>query len=266
MTVSQLKHWSESDQAAIRQQMDRILHSGPFHQSHRRQRFLEYLVNETLAGRSERLKGYSIALEVFGRPETFDPIVHPLVRIEAARLREKLREYYEAEGQSDAIHIDLPKGTYAPLIEFREGEQQIKSVSRAPHALATQPSPVLALILMLGAVGAWLTRDLLGPASRRRGRTSGPRHCPRGPTIAVLPFANLSGDPAGDRLAVALTENVITNLSLSRDLFVIARNSTLTYKHRRSIPAKVGRELGVMYILEGSIQPLRRTVCASRRS
>ena len=53
--------------------MDRILHSGPFQQSHRRQRFLEYLVNETLAGRGERLKGYNIALEVFGRPETFDP-------------------------------------------------------------------------------------------------------------------------------------------------------------------------------------------------
>ena len=44
-------------------------------------------------------------------PETFDPITDPLVRIEAARLREKLREYYGTEGQSDAIHIDLPKGT-----------------------------------------------------------------------------------------------------------------------------------------------------------
>ena len=73
VTVVQLKHWSESDQEAIRQQLDRILKSGPFHQSHRRQRFLEYLVNETLAGRSERLKGYNVALEVFDRPETFDP-------------------------------------------------------------------------------------------------------------------------------------------------------------------------------------------------
>ena len=77
MAVIQLKHWSESDQEAIRQQLDRILKSGPFHQSHRRQRFLEYLVNETLAGRSERLKGYNVALEVFDRPETFDPIVDP---------------------------------------------------------------------------------------------------------------------------------------------------------------------------------------------
>ena len=68
------QRWSESDQKAIREQLDRILNSGPFHQSQRRQRFLEYLVNETLAGRGERLKGYNVALEVFDRPETFDPI------------------------------------------------------------------------------------------------------------------------------------------------------------------------------------------------
>ena len=57
-------------------------------------RFLEFLVKEALAGRGERLKGYNIALEVFDRPESFDPTVDPLVRVEAARLREKLREYY----------------------------------------------------------------------------------------------------------------------------------------------------------------------------
>jgi adenylate cyclase len=96
VTKIQLKHWSEPDQAAIREQLERILLSGPFHQSHRRQRFLEYVVNETLAGRGERLKGYNVALEVFDRPQTFDPILDPIVRIEATRLREKLREYYGA--------------------------------------------------------------------------------------------------------------------------------------------------------------------------
>src|SRR5262245_12086354 len=115
-----LSCWSESDQKAIREQLVRILNSDPFHQSQRRQRFLEYLVNETLAGRGERLKGYNIALEIFDRPETFDPTVDPVVRIEAARLREKLREYYGTDGQDDLIHIDLPKGTYTPHIEFRQ--------------------------------------------------------------------------------------------------------------------------------------------------
>src|SRR5215468_4803125 len=118
VTAISINCWSESDQKAIREQLDRIVNSGPFHQSQGRQRFLEYLVNETLAGRGERLKGYNVALEVFDRPETFDPTTDPLVRIEAARLREKLREYYGTEGQSDAIHIDLPKGTYTPQINF----------------------------------------------------------------------------------------------------------------------------------------------------
>ena len=97
MTAISLNCWSESDQKAIREQLVRILNSGPFHQSQRRQRFLEYLVNETLAGRGERLKGYNVALEVFDRPETFDPTVDPLVRIEAARadrpLTDKHRRY-----------------------------------------------------------------------------------------------------------------------------------------------------------------------------
>ena len=115
-----LNCWSESEQKAIREQLDRIVKSGPFQQSRRRQRFLEYLVNETLAGRGDRLKGYNVALEVFDRPETFDPMVDPLVRIEAARLREKLREYYETDGQSDPIRIELPKGSYTPQIEFRQ--------------------------------------------------------------------------------------------------------------------------------------------------
>ena len=112
--------WSDSDQKAIREQLDRILKSGPFLQSRRRQRFLEFIVNEALAGRSERLKAYNVALEVFDRPETFDPVVDPLVRIEAARLRDKLREYYEADGQRDSIRIELPKGSYSPHIEFRQ--------------------------------------------------------------------------------------------------------------------------------------------------
>ena len=187
MTAISLSWWSEPHQKAIREQLVRILNSGPFHQSQRRQRFLEYLVNETLAGRGERLKAYNVALEVFERPETFDPTVDPLVRIEAARLREKLREYYGTEGQSDAIHIDLPKGTYAPLIEFRGGEQPVKSVSKRRMRWQTTV-PVLALILMLGAVGAWLTRDLWGPAPE--GAAEHPvLGMPEGPAIAVLPFA-----------------------------------------------------------------------------
>ncbi len=122
MTIMPRESWDESDQAAIREQLGRILKSPPFHGSQRRQRFLQYIVTETLAGRGDRLKGYNVAQEVFDRDEAFDSNVDPIVRIEAARLRDKLREYYEAEGQSDPVRIDLPKGTYAPHIEFRRTE------------------------------------------------------------------------------------------------------------------------------------------------
>ena len=141
MTVISLNYRSESDQKAIREQLDRILNSGPFQQSRRRQRFLEYIVNETLAGRGERLKGYNVALAVFDRPKTFDPAIDPVVRIEAARLREKLREYYETEGQTDPIRIELRKGSYAPHIEFRKpAEDRHQEPVAEPAASADKAS------------------------------------------------------------------------------------------------------------------------------
>ena len=93
MNVIPRLRWSNTDRKAIREQLDRILHSVPFQHSRHRQRFLEFIVNETLAGRG--VKGYDVALGVFGRPETFDPAIDPVVRVEAGRLREKLREFYE---------------------------------------------------------------------------------------------------------------------------------------------------------------------------
>ena len=214
MAVLQLKNWSESEQEAIRQQVDRILHSGPFLQSPRRQRFLEYLVNETLAGRSERLKGYNIALEVFDRPETFDPMLHPLVRIEAARLREKLREYYDADGQRDPIRIELLKGSYTPHIEFRQ------TAARDPRR--TDPERV-------------------APMDER-------------PSLVVLPFVNMSADRAHDYLSDGITENIITGLSRFRDLSVIASHSTFAYKGKALKIQDVASELGVRFVLEGSVQ------------
>ena len=227
MTAISLNCWSESDQKAIREQLVRILNSGPFHQSQRRQRFLEYLVNETLAGRGERLKAYNVALEVFDRPGTFDPITDNLVRIEAARLREKLREYYDADGQSDPIRIDLPKGTYTPQIEFRNAVRPGPSTLR-PIATTDDQR----LDPMQGDVALMDER----------------------PSLAVLPFVNISGDHAHDYLSDGITENIITGLSRFRDLSVIASHSTFAYKGKALKIQDVSRELGVRFVLEGSVQ------------
>src|SRR5262245_44757588 len=115
----QLLNWSEADRKAIANQLERILCSETFKQSKRRKRFLSFIVGEALAGRADRLKGYTIALEVFDRPASFDPLVNPIVRMEAGRLRDRLHGYYKSTGRFDRIVIALPKGAYAPKINFR---------------------------------------------------------------------------------------------------------------------------------------------------
>jgi TolB-like protein len=77
---------------------------------------------------------------------------------------------------------------------------------------------------------------------------------PERPSIAVLPFQNLSGDPAQDYFADGVVEDIITALSRIRWLFVIARNSSFSYKGRAVDVRQVGRDLSVHYVLEGSVR------------
>jgi tetratricopeptide (TPR) repeat protein len=102
---------------AVRAELERILRSRTFVHSHRIRRFLQFVVEEYLGGRQHRLKEYLIGLEVFGRPESFDPRVDSIVRVEARRLRAKLDEYYAGDGGDAALRIQLRKGSYVPLLE-----------------------------------------------------------------------------------------------------------------------------------------------------
>jgi len=89
---------------------------------------------------------------------------------------------------------------------------------------------------------------------------------PDKPSIAVLPFQNLSGDPEQEYFADGMVEEIITALRRIRCLFVIARNSSFTYKDRRVDVKQVGGELGVRYVLEGSVRKGGGRVCALRRN
>lgn len=234
MTASPPNGWSKNDQKAIREQLVRILNSGPFHKAPRRRRFLEYIVNEALAGRGERLKGSNLALAVFDRTETFDPSIDPIVRLEATRLRDRLREYYEGAGQGDPIRISLPKGAYTPHIEFR----------RAPR-LDPRPLMLAAAALLIVAAGAWgLSRWFSAPS------------LPEKPSVAVLPFDNIGADPQWERFADGITKDIIADLSHHKDLIVIASNSTEVYKAKPVDIRKIGRDLNAKYVVEGSIQPM----------
>src|SRR5713101_9178907 len=81
-----------------------------------------------------------------------------------------------------------------------------------------------------------------------------PLALPDKPSIAVLPFQNMSGDPEQDYFADGIVEDIITGLSRFKWLFVIARNSTFVYKGQALDVKKVGRELGVRYLVEGSVR------------
>jgi TolB-like protein len=110
------------------------------------------------------------------------------------------------------------------------GEQQLKNIARPVHVYRVRP--------------AWDSAAVARPALA----------LPDKPSIAVLPFANMSGDPEQEYFVDGMVEEIITALSRIRWLFVIARNSSFTYKGRAVDVKEVGRELGVRYILEGSVR------------
>ncbi len=264
---------SECDVAAMRAQVRRISESAAFKHSERRQNFLRYIVEEALAGRADRLKGYVIATEVFGRPASFDPQIDPIVRIEAGRLRDKLHEYYATEGRADTIVIDLPKGSYVPAVRIaerasaqeHEGDTTADGHETPPitvsNGLDSTTSAVDSGIMQPGraAVVGGLICILLGFWSLWNGALQRHGVLDR-PSLAVLPFENIGDDSKWNRFADGLTEDIIADLAHSRDLIVIARSSTQRYKALRTDAREVGRDLGVKYVLEGSIQTVRERI------
>ena len=102
----------------VAEQLDRILASKAFRQADRLKRFLTFIVEETLAGRGERLKEFIVGVEVFGKPESFDPRNDPIVRVRARHLRAQLTRYYNEEGADGELLIELPKGGYAPVFRL----------------------------------------------------------------------------------------------------------------------------------------------------
>jgi len=119
-----------------------------------------------------------------------------------------------------------------PFVFEDLGEQQVKNIARP--------------------VRIYRVRD--GTTAKAPSQSSPPLPLPDKPSIAVLPFANMSGDPEQEYFADGMVEEIITALSRIRWLFVIARNSTFTYKGQTVDVKQVGRELGVRYVLEGSVR------------
>lgn len=133
------------------QQVQRVLQSAGFHNASMLQQLLQYVAQKTFDHSAEALKEYTIGVEALGRPSDFDPKVDPIVRVQIHRLRQKLKEYYDADGLHDAIVIEIPKGQYLPIFECSGSVEALaggKSVSAGDAVLSNDqlfqsvPDPV----------------------------------------------------------------------------------------------------------------------------
>jgi len=115
--VRRLPHRSPAA-PAVRATLEKLLASETFARSERARELLRYLVEQELSGRADRLKGFAIAVDVFGRDADFDSASDAVVRVQAGRLRELLAQYFATEGVAEPIRITVPRGSYVPAYEI----------------------------------------------------------------------------------------------------------------------------------------------------
>jgi class 3 adenylate cyclase/TolB-like protein/Tfp pilus assembly protein PilF len=155
-------------------------------------------------------------------------------------------------GELQVKNIEKPVRTYAAVL----GDKPPVAPKASKSRLITQgqlfAATVIAMALIGSGVVAWL--NPWAPDVQPVSLESIAFPLPDKPSIAVLPFANLSGDPEQDYFVDGFTNSIITNLSKFPELFIIASNSVFTYKNKAVRIKHVGQELGVRYVLEGNIQ------------
>jgi adenylate cyclase len=172
--------------------------------------------------------------------------------------------FENVRGKIDANFVDL-------------GEKSLKNIARPVRAYALQVGPpaatspatparplerkkrsivpplvagIAALLLAAGGTWFFLSGSRLAPIAATAPAPAEPAHL----SLVVLPFTNLSGDASQDYFADGITENLTTDLARIRDSFVIARNTAFTFKGKAIDAKEIGKELGVRYVLEGSVQ------------
>jgi TolB-like protein len=220
---------------AVRRYLGKVLDSPGFGRNDRLSRFLRLVVDRHLEGRDHELKESVIGTEIFGRKPDYNPKADAIVRAEARRLRALLNEYYLGDGQEDSLVIDLPKGGYVPVIRARE-------LVAVPAQAATRSR------LGWVAMGSAFVVVALAAASSTR---FDPHQLPI--PIAVLPLVNVNQDSGGDYFADGLTGELISNLSIIEGLSVRSQTSSFVFKGKPRNVREAGTQLGVDYILEGSV-------------
>jgi len=146
-------HGGTSPQA-IRAQLEKLLTSATFARTERLRGFLRFTVEATIEGKGEELKEYQIGVQVFGRRDSYDTRLDPIVRVEAGRLRSKLKEFYSNEGRNDPVVIEFQPGSYVPVFHPRTAPRSMAQ-RIWPWFLGLRDAKTLALVTfaLLAAAG-----------------------------------------------------------------------------------------------------------------
>jgi TolB-like protein/Flp pilus assembly protein TadD len=228
--------------SAVRAQLEMILASQAFVHSPQLCRLLRFVVDREMGGQGGELKEYLVGVEVFHRDESFDPRLDTVVRTEARRLRHKLAEYYRTEGQTGIAEIAMPKGSYRPVFRMlpqTPPDVSERAVSRIPRRL-----PAIGAFLAVASVGVYLLANWTQEPNPESTRP---------PSIAVLPLDNLSADPEQEYFSDGMTDALITDPAKIRGLRVVSRTSVLQYKRVKKPLPEIARQLGVDYVVEGTV-------------
>lgn len=229
----------------VRAELERVLASAPFSSAQRSQRFLRYVVEASLNNVEESLKEFAIAVEVFGRDVSYDPSVDATVRVEAGRLRTRLREYYAEAGRTDPIIIEIPKGGYrANFID-----KPLASHPPSEAASAPPQSPIWRRSVVLGGIAALLLAAIGVTALLMRNRQDKPAPAAQGETVlAILPFSNQSGVEDNSYLTEGMTQTLIRQFSQLPNVRVISRAAADRVSRQNA-----ASEYRVSYLLTGAL-------------
>ena len=198
---------------AVRAALERIVVSDIFRSSPQLAAFLNFVVEAVLHGKSDRIKGYTIGVEVLRRDIKFDPQIDPIVRVEATRLRRTLERYYSGPGLDDSVIIDLPRGSYVPTFRHRSDILEDPETPDTPGLAARRSTWLVAGLLLLAAcTSAWVVlinhSQAPAPAANRPSSAEKLRPGNGMPTLMVQKFQIVGTPDTRSVSAAALLEKL----------------------------------------------------------